>query len=261
MTDRKYRHRGYQDSDRERDERRPPERQGEPARPRMEGAPRGRGLGAPTAAVFKCSACGREVNTTLKEITAAVDLPRLRSPPPQLHQLRVLRPGGDVRVPQAGPRADREQGRRQRLPPVPAEDHPRPAGHLSGFTRRRPGRLRRAVQEEVSQRSAVSLRSHRPTRIPRKAATGSKGAGEPALRLGCSLAIRRGSKTSVRLGEILIALWEDRWRRAYNPLTARARSASGSDLQRQVAPAPLAASAVESWAALAAAASSRRSSQ
>ena len=75
MSDRKYRHRGYQDSDRERDERRPPQHQGEPARPRVEGAPRGRGLGAPTAAVFKCAACGREVNTTLKEITAAATCP------------------------------------------------------------------------------------------------------------------------------------------------------------------------------------------
>lgn len=75
MSDRKYRHRGYQDSDRERDERRPPERREEPGRPRIEGAPRGRGLGAPTAAVFKCAACGREVNTTLKEITTEATCP------------------------------------------------------------------------------------------------------------------------------------------------------------------------------------------
>jgi DNA-directed RNA polymerase subunit RPC12/RpoP len=80
MTDRKYRHRGYQDSDRERDERRPTERRGEPGRPRVEGAPRGRGLGAPAAAVFKCAACGREVNTTLKEITAETTCPGCATP-------------------------------------------------------------------------------------------------------------------------------------------------------------------------------------
>lgn len=64
MSDRKYRHRGYQDDDRDRDrdrDRRPsgPRGQGGPAR--MEGAPRGRGVGAPTHIAFKCSRCGREI--------------------------------------------------------------------------------------------------------------------------------------------------------------------------------------------------------
>lgn len=71
MTDRKYRHRGYQDSDRDREERRPPERsqeQGEPARPRLEGAPRGRGLGSPTTVAFKCSDCGAEIKTGLSQV-------------------------------------------------------------------------------------------------------------------------------------------------------------------------------------------------
>ncbi len=55
MSDRKYRQRGYQDSDRpteHREERRP-----EAPRERPEG-PRGRGLGAPTESVFRCRICG-----------------------------------------------------------------------------------------------------------------------------------------------------------------------------------------------------------
>lgn len=60
--DRKYRQRGYQDSGRE--ERSGPRPQG-PA-PKREG-PRGRGLGAPTESVFRCSACG-EKQTFLDEV-------------------------------------------------------------------------------------------------------------------------------------------------------------------------------------------------
>lgn len=53
MSDRKYRQRGYDDSDRDREKRsrgpqKPPERK--------EG-PRGRGLGAPTETVFRCPNC------------------------------------------------------------------------------------------------------------------------------------------------------------------------------------------------------------
>jgi len=62
MSDRKYRHRGYQDNEREEDRkaRRPP---AEGARPRVEGAPRGRGVGLPTAVTFKCAVCGSELKT------------------------------------------------------------------------------------------------------------------------------------------------------------------------------------------------------
>ena len=56
MGDRKYIQRGYQDSDRSREERRP----GPPGpRPEREG-PRGRGLGAPQREVFRCRDCGAE---------------------------------------------------------------------------------------------------------------------------------------------------------------------------------------------------------
>ncbi|HEX2252977.1 MAG TPA: hypothetical protein VHQ65_06900 [Thermoanaerobaculia bacterium] len=59
MSDQKYRQRGYRDGDRDRGEsRREPRPQGPP--PRKEG-PRGRGLGAPTSSVFRCSDCGRRV--------------------------------------------------------------------------------------------------------------------------------------------------------------------------------------------------------
>ena len=53
MSDRKYKQRGYQEEER-REERRPAP---EGPRERPEG-PRGRGLGAPTATVFRCRVCG-----------------------------------------------------------------------------------------------------------------------------------------------------------------------------------------------------------
>jgi hypothetical protein len=57
MSDRKYRHRGYQD-----DGRREERARGGPAPPheKREG-PRGRGLGAPSAEAFRCAACGKKV--------------------------------------------------------------------------------------------------------------------------------------------------------------------------------------------------------
>ena len=61
MSDRKYRHSGYQDDDRDREHK--PERE----RPKTDGvrrydsAPRGRGLGAPTRVAFKCARCGHEL--------------------------------------------------------------------------------------------------------------------------------------------------------------------------------------------------------
>jgi predicted RNA-binding Zn-ribbon protein involved in translation (DUF1610 family) len=60
MSDRKYRHRGYQDDDRDRDrqQREKPKTDGVK---RFDGAPRGRGVGAPTAVTFKCARCGKEL--------------------------------------------------------------------------------------------------------------------------------------------------------------------------------------------------------
>ncbi len=60
MSDRKYRHRGYQDSDHE-DRPKAPRQQDETLRsPRLEGAPRGRTVGAPQEAVFRCAVCGHK---------------------------------------------------------------------------------------------------------------------------------------------------------------------------------------------------------
>lgn len=60
MSDRKYRHRGYQDDDRE--EKRPrPDRGAGNRGSGPEGGPRGRGLGKPTASVFKCARCGKSI--------------------------------------------------------------------------------------------------------------------------------------------------------------------------------------------------------
>jgi len=62
MSDRKYRHRGYQDDDRERErQRQEHERPKTDGVKRYDGAPRGRGVGAPTAVAFKCARCGHEL--------------------------------------------------------------------------------------------------------------------------------------------------------------------------------------------------------
>lgn len=58
MSDRKYRHRGYQDSDWEERERQ--REQSRRARDEERLAPRGRGLGAPTVSVFRCRVCGEK---------------------------------------------------------------------------------------------------------------------------------------------------------------------------------------------------------
>ncbi len=56
MSDRKYGQRGYQSEDRDKPRQKAPPQQRDPAQ-----GPRGRGLGAPTATVFRCAACGRKV--------------------------------------------------------------------------------------------------------------------------------------------------------------------------------------------------------
>ena len=55
MNDRKYRHRGYQDSDPA-----PARRRGPGGPPRDDGAPRGRGIDQNKAVVFACKACGEK---------------------------------------------------------------------------------------------------------------------------------------------------------------------------------------------------------
>ena len=62
MNDRKYRHRGYMDSDSE-----PSRRRGGSGPPRTDGAPRGRGADLEKAVVFACKACG-EKRRDLEEI-------------------------------------------------------------------------------------------------------------------------------------------------------------------------------------------------
>lgn len=64
MSDRKYRHRGYQDgggygSQSGGDQQRPQGPRPEPQRQRMEGAPRGRTAGGFGPEAFKCNACGQ----------------------------------------------------------------------------------------------------------------------------------------------------------------------------------------------------------
>lgn len=68
MSDRKYRHRGYQDDDRDRE---PKPQRPKPSGPRnYDDGPRGRGLGAPTKVSFRCARCGRDlVNITVENDT------------------------------------------------------------------------------------------------------------------------------------------------------------------------------------------------
>ena len=61
MSDRKYRHRGYQDDDHDRERQQQRQRPKTDGVKRYDGAPRGRGVGAPTAVAFKCARCGQEV--------------------------------------------------------------------------------------------------------------------------------------------------------------------------------------------------------
>ena len=68
MSDRKYRHRGYQDDDRDREPQRKRERPKTDGVRRYDSAPRGRGLGAPTKVAFKCARCGHELNLSLIHI-------------------------------------------------------------------------------------------------------------------------------------------------------------------------------------------------
>jgi predicted RNA-binding Zn-ribbon protein involved in translation (DUF1610 family) len=65
MSDRKYRQSGYQDTDR-------PPASSRPPAPRSDAplAPRGRGLGSPTASVFRCAACGRKVDGDVTALDA-----------------------------------------------------------------------------------------------------------------------------------------------------------------------------------------------
>lgn len=61
MNDRKYRHRGYMDDDRNREPKPKQQPRGSGAR-RYDDAPRGRGVGAPTTVAFKCARCGHEAD-------------------------------------------------------------------------------------------------------------------------------------------------------------------------------------------------------
>lgn len=69
MSDRKYRQRGYRDDD---GDERPKRPQG--PRPKKEG-PRGRGLGAPTANVTRCAACGGKVEAPGGEVAIDASCP------------------------------------------------------------------------------------------------------------------------------------------------------------------------------------------
>lgn len=74
MSDRKYRHRGYQDDG---DDRPRPRPKGGGGPGRFEGAPRGRGVGIPAEAVFKCARCGTV--QTLEEVMPESTCPKCSS--------------------------------------------------------------------------------------------------------------------------------------------------------------------------------------
>ena len=72
MSDRKYRHRGYQDDDRDRE---PQRQKPKPSGPRnYDDGPRGRGLGAPTSVAFRCARCNHDlVNISVEMDTTCPD--------------------------------------------------------------------------------------------------------------------------------------------------------------------------------------------
>jgi len=65
MNDRKYRQHGYMDDDRDDRGRRGRPQQQHQHQPlgRLEGAPRGRGVGVPSEVVFKCALCGAKIQS------------------------------------------------------------------------------------------------------------------------------------------------------------------------------------------------------
>jgi hypothetical protein len=71
MSDRKYRHRGYQDDDYQEEQKRQPRRTPDRGRPYGHEAPRGRGVGTPTAVTFKCAVCGHELKDLAVELDTA----------------------------------------------------------------------------------------------------------------------------------------------------------------------------------------------
>lgn len=71
MSDRKYRHRGYMDDDDREERERKPRRTPDKGRAYGHEAPRGRGVGAPTAVTFKCAVCGHELNDIAVEFATA----------------------------------------------------------------------------------------------------------------------------------------------------------------------------------------------
>lgn len=76
MSDRKYRHRGYMDDS---DDRERPRERGSGPKPRVEGAPRGRGVGTPTDVVFRCAVCGQSVKL-LGTIETKTNCPKCGKP-------------------------------------------------------------------------------------------------------------------------------------------------------------------------------------
>ncbi len=76
MSDRKYRHRGYMDDSEDRER---PRQRGNAPKQRVEGAPRGRGAGAPTQVVFRCAVCGQAVKL-LGDIEPQTPCPKCGKP-------------------------------------------------------------------------------------------------------------------------------------------------------------------------------------
>jgi len=148
MSDRKYRHRGYQDDDRDREPKLQKPRQSGPRT--YDDGPRGRGLGAPTTVSFRCARCGRDLVNVSVEMDATFVL--------QLHLLRHRRP---FRVSQGAPGTGGEQDQGQRVRAFPTKNSARSRTQVFGGWQRwewgqqwrrtegPTGGVRRPLQEEV----------------------------------------------------------------------------------------------------------------
>ena len=114
MSDRKYRQRGYQDDDRERQPApktpRPAPEPGAPAGARRISQDGPRNINMPGfREVVRCAQCGAVID---EEVGLRQPLPAVRHRPARLLAVRVVRPGQPLRVHAADPRArDAEEHR------------------------------------------------------------------------------------------------------------------------------------------------------
>ena len=178
MSDRKYRQRGYQESDRDR---KPGPKPAGPGGPPPRGdrpeGPRTPNL-MPTREVIRCAKCGVEVSTPYGYDN------RCSKCGVETHtcgQCTYFDPGRPVPVHAAGVRADRREGREEQLHALGAAQDRRES-HPLGADRLGPARVRRSVQVAalpLPRRRSTSTRHHGHGRLSTHVAGCARSATEP----------------------------------------------------------------------------------